>query len=81
MPQIEQNGPDFKYIVSWKPADDPNAKLNTMSVGTSTAWNYIVPYLYDVYQRFNISVKASNAKGDSSANIQWSIGYTGETSE
>ena len=78
MPKIEQNGPDFKYIINWIQLDLPGASMNTEIVGTTNAWHYIVRQRYAPYQRFNISVKASNTKGDSNANLKWVVGYSGE---
>lgn len=78
MPKIEQNGPDFKYIINWIQLDLPGASMNTEAVGTTNAWHFIVKQRYSPYQRFNISVKASNSKGDSNANLKWVVGYSGE---
>jgi len=43
MPKIEQNGPDFKYIIAYRPTDDPNAVDTVTAVQNPEAWHYVVP--------------------------------------
>lgn len=78
MPKIEQNAPDFKYIVSWRRADKENAVENVANVQRSDAWHYLVPDIQDTYAPFHIKVKANNAQGDSSVEPVTVLGYSGE---
>lgn len=78
MPRIEQNGPDFKYIISWKRMDVPGAVEEVENVQRSDAWHYVVPERQETYKPFEIRVKAANAKGDSSVEPIMVIGYSGE---
>jgi len=43
MPKIEQNAPDFKYVVSWQQMNVSGAQLNTITIQTADAWHYVVP--------------------------------------
>lgn len=81
MPMIEQNGPDFKYIIAYRRTDDPTVTGDTIAVVQDpTAWHYVVPDTnLGIYRPFRITVKANNARGDSSANLGAVIGYTGES--
>lgn len=78
MPPIEQNGPDFKYIVSWQLMNDSTAKPNTQTIQRSDAWHYVIPDVMPTYKPYSITVKAANAKGDSSADLIAIVGYSGE---
>jgi len=79
MPRIEQNAPDFKYIVTWQQLNVSNAPLNSHTIQTPDAWHYVIPENnLPTYKPYRITVKANNAKGDSSANLNPVIGYSGE---
>jgi hypothetical protein len=79
MPKIEQNGPDFKYIVTYVRADIPDAQPMVTTVQQPDAWHYVVPQTnLGVYVPYRITVKAANSRGDSSAPLNPVIGYTGE---
>jgi len=78
MPQIEQNGPDFKYIVNYEPLGQVDKKQSA-TIQHPEAWHYVVPNQnLGIYKPFRITVKANNARGDSSADLNAVIGYTGE---
>ena len=81
MPKIEQNGPNFKYIVSWKLLDDPDAEEKTDTVEMSEAYHYLVSERVDTYQAYEVSVKAKNAVGDAKVTPKKYIGYSGEDGE
>ena len=79
MPEIEQNGPDFKYIVTYKRLDQDGALEHIATVGHAEAWHYVVPdHNLGIYKPFLITVKANNARGDSVANLLSVVGYSGE---
>ena len=78
MPQIQQNGPDFKYIVTYQRADIQGAKTSIAIIQQPTAWHYVCPDSLPTYVPFNITVKANNAYGDSSAPLYAITGYSGE---
>ena len=80
MPLLEHNGPDFKYIVTWKRLDIEDQKPSSKVIGTKDAWHYIVEDRFKPYERFNISVRVENSIGGSSANVTWALGYAGEDS-
>ncbi|XP_034938315.1 neuroglian isoform X2 [Chelonus insularis] len=76
MPQIEHNGPKFKYRVYykqdipgklWEKEDISNWKINRLPV-----------YNQPTYQRYQIKVVAINEKGESRAVPEVVIGYSGE---
>lgn len=81
MPRIEQNAPDFKYVVTWESINTTTASriAGTITIQTSDAWHYVVPDRnMGIYKPYRITVKANNAKGDSSANLLAVVGYSGE---
>jgi len=79
MPKIEQNGPDFKYIVTYQRLDQDDATEITAIIQNPEAWHYVVPDRnLGVYRPFRITVKANNARGDSTANSVTVVGFSGE---
>ena len=78
MPKNEQNGPNFKYVISWKRADIENAEERTESVELSEAYHYLVPERVPTYTRYEIYVKAKNGVGDARAAPVSVFGYSGE---
>lgn len=76
MPQIEHNAPRFMYRVSykqdipgeaWRREDITNWKINRLQIDNQPT-----------YQRYRIMVAAINEKGESRAQPQVVIGYSGE---
>jgi len=79
MPKIEQNGPDFKYIITYVRNDTPDAQPYVAAVQQPDAWHYVAPQTdLGVFTAFRITVKAANSRGDSSASLIPVIGYSGE---
>jgi neuronal cell adhesion protein len=79
MPKIEQNGPDFKYIITYVRADTSDAQPIVTTVQQPDAWHYVAPQRdLGIYVPYRITVKAANSRGDSSASLIPVIGYTGE---
>jgi len=79
MPEIEQNGPDFKYVVTYKRLDQDDAVEHVAVVQHPEAWHYVVPdQNLGIYRPFRITVKANNAVGDSNADLNSVIGWSGE---
>jgi len=79
MPEIEQNGPDFKYIITYQRLDQDNAIERSATIQHKEAWHYVVPHRnLGIYKPFRITVKANNAIGDSSADTNAVVGYSGE---
>ena len=78
MPGIEQNGPTFSYIITWKRADIDDAELHTARVDRSDAWHYVVPDRQETYKKFNITVKAKNIKGEAKVPPETIVGHSGE---
>ncbi len=77
MPKIEFNGPDFKYVVSWYPDDNPFA-IQRETVGRADAWHHVVRNTMPTFKKYWVRVKAKNTKGDSRVEAPWVPGYTGE---
>ena len=79
MPEIEQNGKGFYYIVTWKSHEDGGPE-GSHRIDITTAWHYVVPDNSDIgiYQPFDVSVKAGNAAGESEAEPEIVVGYSGE---
>ena len=42
MSKIEQNAPDFKYIVSWQQYNVTGAQYNSVTIETPDVWHYVV---------------------------------------
>ena len=79
MPKIEQNGPDFKYVISYQRLDQDNAEEHIAVIQNPEAWHYVVPDRnLGIYKPFRITAKANNARGDSLADMNVGIGYSGE---
>ena len=82
MPQIEQNGPDFKYVVTFERLDQENAQELRYTVQDPEAWHYVVrDRNLGIYKPYRITVKANNERGDSTADLNSVIGYSGENGE
>ena len=81
MPQLEQNGPDFRYILSWRRMDDPGATMQTTVINRQYAWHYVVPERQETYKPFEIRVQSANTRGDSRIEPEMVIGYSGEDSK
>ena len=78
MPLIEQNGPDFKYVITYWRIDNPG-QLFTTTIQQPEAWHYVVQQTnLGIYKEYGITVKAANSRGDSSANLPEVRGFTGE---
>ncbi|KAI0242502.1 Neuroglian [Lamellibrachia satsuma] len=78
MPGIEQNGPTFSYIITWRRADIADAELHTARIDRPDAWHYVVPARQETYKPFNITVKAKNVKGEAKVPPQSVVGHSGE---
>lgn len=78
MPQIEHNGPGFRYEVEyWRDIPGIQDNVDKLSV---TDWrkNSVQVDNLPTYQRYKIRVIATNEKGQSNAQINEVIGYSGE---
>ena len=78
MPQIEQNGPNFKYIVSYKRRNDDSAREYSYTVERPEEFHYVVPERQSTYVSYDISVKAKNSVGDARQPVKSVIGWSGE---
>lgn len=78
MPQIEQNGPNFKYIVTYKRRDDKDAREHSYTVERSDQFHYVVPEEQPTYVSYDITVKAKNSVGDAREPPTTVIGWSGE---
>lgn len=78
MPKVEQNGPNFKYIVSWKRNDTEDAVEESDTVEISEAYHYVVPRKQPTYKPYEITVRAKNSVGDSKVTPITVLGYSGE---
>lgn len=73
MPEIEHNGPGFRYNLVIK----KNGKTNTSEI-TDWTENLKEIYIGSVYEPYEIFVEAENEKGQCSDPAVVHIGYTGE---
>jgi len=79
MPKIEQNAQGFKYMISYRRADLPDAEEKKEEVDDPLAWNYVVPDKYQTpYIPFYISVRSANAEGPCTNPPKTVMGYSGE---
>ena len=81
MSPLEYNGPNFKYIITWKRADIPEAPENSYTIPDPNMWYHVVQEPQETYKPFYIRVKSSNAKGDCYVTAEWVLGYSGEGGE
>ena len=82
MPKIEQNGQGFKYILTWRRFDIPDAEDETEPIDDPLAWHFVVPTKYDKpYIPFEITVKSDNSVGPCTVSPKKIIGHSGEDGE
>lgn len=77
MPEIEHNGPGFKYRVYWKREDITGARWQTEDVVDWTRDHLVVPR-QPTFKPYRIKVKAHNEKGEAQVAAAEIIGYSGE---
>ena len=76
MPEIEQNGPGFRYIVTTR----IDGMSETMMI-TDWRQNQLEINYHRIYYPVEIKVEAANALGNSVQPAPVIIGYTGEDCE
>ncbi len=81
MPEIEHNGPNFKYIVSYRRRDIENSREYSYTVERADEFHYVVPERQPTYVPFNITVKAKNSVGDARESVKVVVGWSGEDGE
>ena len=83
MPQIEWNGDGFYYLIRWQlnSTDDNEEEPELIRVPFPDAYHQVLPGSVQTYQAYRVSVKAGNSVGESIADVQEIIGYSGEDSE
>ena len=78
IPQMEHNGPNFKYIVGYKRADDRNAEFREAHVNDWTEGRVVIGG-QDTFVKYEIYVMAANNVGQgSSRSLRHIFGYSGE---
>lgn len=81
MPQIDHNGEDFVYVVSYRRRNFPGAQEISTEVADWRQTELVVTH-QEVFTEYEISVRAKNEKGPSPIrSLQRKIGYSGEDSE
>ena len=77
MPEIEHNGPGFKYRIYWRRNDQPSAKWETNEV---TEWDrdQFVVRNQETFKEYRIKVEAHNELGEARVAAPEIIGYSGE---
>ena len=81
MPKIEQNGPGFKYILTYQPADLSEDE-ESLPVDQSDAWHQVIELNnVEPYTPYYVSVKGSNSNGESTVTPRVVMGYSGEAGE
>ena len=76
MPQIDHNGPGFRYIVSYRRADRDSDEIKQ----EITDWeqNELVIDNQETFQEFEISVQSQNDRGECPVPLERKLGYSGE---
>uniref|UniRef100_A0A2P2I497 Neuroglian-like n=1 Tax=Hirondellea gigas TaxID=1518452 RepID=A0A2P2I497_9CRUS len=77
MPEIEHNGPGFKYRVYWKRDDVPGATWNTAEVVDWEQDHYVVDH-QPTFKPYLIKVEAHNEMGQANVAIPTVRGWSGE---
>lgn len=80
MPEIEHNGPGFKYIIQWRQEDDGYTEYHTREITDWRVSEIIVPD-QPTYRPYSIQVRAANAMGDSTEGTTPIRGYSGQASK
>ena len=76
MPEIEHNGPGFKYRVYWKP-DVENARWQTEDVVDWEQDHFVVPN-QPTFEPYRIKVEAHNDRGEANVAAPEVQGWSGE---
>lgn len=77
MPEIDHNGPGFKYRVYWKRDDVVGSSWNTADVVDWQQDHYVVEG-QPTFKPYQIKVEAHNELGQANVAIPTVIGYSGE---
>ncbi|MPC08425.1 Neuroglian [Portunus trituberculatus] len=77
MPEIEHNGPGFKYRVYWKPDDVENARWQTEDVIDWEQDHFVVPN-QPTFKPYRIKVEAHNDRGEANVAAPEIQGWSGE---
>lgn len=80
MPRRDWNGPDFQYVVEYKPSDKEDEPYKEKIV-TNPEENHVVLDADRPYQSYDVRVRAKNAEGDAVAEPLTTRGYSGEESK
>lgn len=77
MPEIQHNGPGFKYRIYWKRDDIPDARWKTQEVVDWERDNLEVEN-QPTFKPYRIKVEAHNEKGAAQVAPAEVVGYSGE---
>ncbi|KAK8743667.1 hypothetical protein OTU49_001198 [Cherax quadricarinatus] len=77
MPEIDHNGPGFKYRVYWKRDDIDNAKWQTEDVVDWQQDHYVIPN-QPTFKPYKIKVEAHNDRGQAHVAAPEITGWSGE---
>ncbi|KAA0202421.1 hypothetical protein HAZT_HAZT000084 [Hyalella azteca] len=77
MPEIEHNGPGFRYRVYWRRHDKPGSSWNTADVVEWQQDHFVVEN-QPTFKPYEIKVEAHNEKGQANVAIPTTIGWSGE---
>ena len=77
MPEIDHNGPGFRYQVYWKRADKENAEWQTDNVVDWEQDHYIVEN-QETFKPYRLKVEAHNELGQAHVAAEEITGYSGE---
>lgn len=77
MPEIEHNGPGFKYRVYWKRDDIDNTRWKTEDV-LDWEQDHLVVESQPTFKPYRIKVEAHNEKGQAHVAAPEVLGWSGE---
>lgn len=80
MPEIEHNGPGFKYRVYWKREDVDNARWKTEDVVDWEQDHFVVPN-QPTFKPYRLKVEAHNDRGEANVAAPEIQGWSGEAGE
>lgn len=80
MPEIEHNGPGFKYRVYWKRDNVSGATWESSDVVDWIQDHYVVPN-QPTFRPYRIKVEAHNDRGQAHVSAAVVLGWSGEDGE
>lgn len=79
MPPIEQNGPGFQYILQFKREGQPESTVQRIPINTWSTSFYKYSTPNQLYEPYQITLRARNMLGEAQQDPPTIRGFTGES--